>query len=63
MVPFAEVVLLTAMEYHREDDSHGGQDGNMSVDFNDEEEDEPNAKGCQNCWVPRLTTIGDISDF
>ena len=63
MVPFAEVVLLTAMEYHREDDSHGGQDGNMLVDINDEEEDEPNAKGCQNCWVPRLTTIGDISDF
>ena len=23
MVPFAEVVLLTAMEYHRKDDSHG----------------------------------------
>merc|ERR1712218_234306 len=28
VVPFAEVVLLTAMEYHRKDDSHG-LDGNM----------------------------------
>ena len=62
MVPFAEVVLLTAMEYNREDDSHG-QDRNMLVDINDEEEDEPNTKGCQRCWVPRLTTIGDVSDF
>ena len=52
MVPFAEVVLLTAMEYNREDE-------NMSVEMNVEEEDEPKEKGCQKCWVPRLTTIGD----
>merc|ERR1719278_2332697 len=30
MVPFAEVVLLTAMEYNREDESHGEQ-GNILV--------------------------------
>ena len=61
MVPFAEVVLLTAMEYHRKDDSHG-QDGNMLVEMNVEEEDEPKEKGCQKCWVPKLATTGDISD-
>ena len=52
MVPFAEVVLLTAMEYNREDE-------NLLVEMNVEEEDEPKEKGCQKCWVPRLTTIGD----
>ena len=41
MVPFAEVVLLTAMEYHRGDDIHG-RDGKMLVEMNVEsiEEDD-----------------------
>ena len=62
MVPFAEVVLLTAMEYHRRDDGHG-QDGNMLVEMNVEviEDEEPEERFCQKCWVPQLETIGDIS--
>ena len=63
MVPFAEVVLLTAMEYHRRDDSHG-QNCNMIVEMNDEgiEGDEPKEKCYQQFWVPQLATIGDIPD-
>ena len=59
MVPFAEVVLLTAMEYHRREDSHG-QICNMLVEMNDEgiEVDEPKEKCCQKFWVPQLATIG-----
>ena len=60
MVPFAEVVLLTAMEYHRRDEGHG-RDGNMLVKMNVEgiEEDELKEK----LWVPQLKTIGDISTY
>ena len=57
MVPFAEVVLLTAMEYHRRDDSHG-RDGNMLKDINYEAEE----RWFQKFWVPHLSTIGDIPD-
>ena len=60
MVPFAEVVLLTAMEYHRKDDSHA-RDGNRLVKMNEEgieEEDEPEERGCQMFWFPQLATIG-----
>ena len=55
MVPFAEVVLLTAMEYHRRDED-------MVVDLNVEFY-EPGEKECQKCWVPQLKTIGDISTY
>ena len=60
MVPFAEVVLLTAMEYHRKDDSHA-RDGNRLVKMNEEgieEEDEHEEKVCQKFWFPQLATIG-----
>ena len=60
MVPFAEVVLLTAMEYFRKDDSYG-QNGDMMVEMYDEniEEDEPEEKECLTFFVPQLSTIGD----
>ena len=52
MVPFAEVVLLTGMEYNRRD-------------ANDEEkskknitEDDLEGKHCQKCWSPDLKTLG-----
>ena len=53
MVPFAEVVLLTAMEYHRRDDSHG-KNWNILVKMNDEgiEGDEPEEKCCQSFGFP-----------
>ena len=64
MVPFAEVVLLTAREYHRRDDSHG-PDGDMLAEMNGEgiEEDEPEEKSWQELLVPQLSTIGDNPDF
>ena len=51
MVPFAEVVLLTAMEYYR-DDSHGEQ-GTLLMPLNDSEQI------YQKCWIPELKTLGD----
>ena len=64
MVPFAEVVLLTAMEYYRVD-SHGGQETwlmPISVDEEgEEEEDDSKEKRCQRwkrCWIPELKTLG-----
>ena len=58
MVPFAEVVLLTAMEYHR-DDTHGEQ-GTMLTRLNArEDEDDSEEKRCQSCWIPKLKTIGN----
>ena len=64
MVPFAEVVLLTAMEYHRRDDSHG-QDEDMLVQIMvkgiEEDECTPQKKAHKQISVPQLKTIGDIS--
>ena len=59
MVPFAEVVLLTAMEYFRKDDIYG-RNGDMLVEMYDEniEEDEPEEKECLTFLVPQLSTIG-----
>ena len=60
MVPFAEVVLLTAMEYNRNDD---GQNGNMLLEMGNESLDGPEEKGCKRCWTPRLKTIGNILHY
>ena len=61
MVPFAEVVLLTAMEYNR-DDKHG-ENGNLLMPLNvgEEEEDESKEKRCRRCRLPGLKTFGDNS--
>ena len=50
MVPFAEVVLLTAMEYQRKDED---------LDHQDEDEDDSDKYQCRNCWRPSLKTIGN----
>ena len=62
MVPFAEVVLLTAMEYYRDDD--GTEDHNdllrpLSVGVGVGVFDDSEGKRCQGCKTPRLKTIGD----
>ena len=62
MVPFAEVVLITAMEYQRKDDSPG-QGGHLMVGINIEEADEPKEEGCKTCWLPLLITIGTIYNW
>ena len=62
MVPFAEVVLLTSMENHRRDDSHGrDEDKMLKTDVDDIEKDKPEEKECQKCLVSELKTIDDIS--
>ena len=60
IVPFAEVVLLTIMEYHRKDGHNENILGETSIESL--EEDEPEGKGCKECWMPRLKTPGDIDD-
>ena len=59
IVPFTQVVLLTAMEYHRKD----GQNENMLMDMSVEsfEENEPEGTGCKRRWIPQLKTLGDIN--
>ena len=60
MVPFAEVVLLTAMEYYRDDIN--GELGNVLMPLNmgeEEEEDNSVEKRCQRCRIPKLKTLGD----
>ena len=59
MVPFAEVVLLTAMEYNRKDDSREGDGGFFDqTSLEDACEEDKQETPCQNCWVPQLKTIG-----
>ena len=51
MVPFAEVVLLTAREYHRDDEQ-------VRNTFMNGEEVELEGKRWQKCQVPTFRTIG-----
>ena len=74
MVPFAEVILLTAMEYNRGDKKKGrktkkkGKETSKtttitvatSMDVHHISEDEPEEKGCRRCWIPQLETLGNI---
>ena len=63
MVPFAEVVLLTAMEYYREDEDQG-QNGKMvmvqEMNAESQEENKPEEEETKRCWTPQLKTLGDI---
>ena len=59
MVPFAEVVLLTAMEYFREDDSPE-EHNNLIIEIINSDNDEPKEKRCIKLRTPLLKTIGDI---
>ena len=54
MVPFVEVVLLTAMEYYR-DDSHEEHES-LSLNVG---EDEGERSGEKRCRIPELKTLGD----
>ena len=64
MVPFAEVVLLTAMEYHRMDVSHIlNEEIPMEMDIESQEKDASEEKGCKSCWIPQLKTLGDMNDI
>ena len=60
LVPFAEVVLLTAIEYLREDkqEEEIETSGIVSVEDNELETKEGNVTKVD--WVPMLTIIGKI---
>ena len=58
MVPFAEVVLLTAMEYFREEDSPE-EHNNLIIEIINSDKDEPEEKRCIKLRIPLLKTIGD----
>ena len=53
MVPFAEVVILTAMEYQRIDDD-------IPMDMNIDSQEKEN--GCKRCWVAWLKTLGALNN-
>ena len=57
MVPFVEVVLLTAMEYHRDDSQE--EHRSISMHVGEGEEDDSEEKRFQRCWIPELKTLGD----
>ena len=68
MVPFAEVVLLTAMEYNRKDSSNEDEGSKllkkrrmhmiMENGGNGDDNDQINEEQCQKCWLPELKTLG-----
>ena len=59
MVPFAEVVLLTAMEYQRKDDSHERIEPNLlEMTIEDENDNGHGVKQCLRRWTPDLKTVG-----
>ena len=62
MVPFAEVVLLTAMEYNRDDNQR--EHGTMVMPINvgdDEGKNDSEEKEIQRCWIPELKTLGETN--
>ena len=59
MVPFAEVVLVTAMEYHRDDNQ--GEDTNMLKPLKVGAEDPEKYSGKKRCHMYKLKTLGDNS--
>ena len=59
MVPFAEVVLLTAMEYNRKDDDlEQREDTPLQMSMEENEEDDSGEKCYRRCWIPDLKTVG-----
>ena len=58
IVPFAEVILLTAKEYHRDDNSGEHETNLMNLGEGEEEEEDLKDKRCQRCWLPQLKTLG-----
>ena len=57
MVPFAEVVLLTAKEYNRDDKN--SEYGSTLMPLNVKEEEKEDDEDEKRCWLPELKTFGD----
>ena len=66
MVPFTEVILLTAMEYHRKEQTVEEKEKAFlsvsSIVDEDENAITPNDEECKcrvtRCWIPELKTFG-----
>ena len=65
MVPFAEVILLTAMEYKREDISDKNKDTFIVAPIYDEDQNMESSDETPRCtsskprfWLPQLKTVG-----
>ena len=58
MIPFAEVVLLTAREYHRDDEEIGGTLLSINKIENDDQS-ESAVKRCQGCQSSTFKTLGN----
>ena len=59
MVPFAEVVLLTAMEYNRKDDDlEQREDTSLQMSTEENDEDDSGEKCYRRCWILDLKTVG-----
>ena len=60
MVPFAEVVLLTAIEYCRQDiNIEECETFDMGMHFEEEKDELSDNEICKICWVPELKTLGN----
>jgi len=58
MVPFAEVVLLTAMEYNRKDDDlEQREETSLQMNTEENDEDDSGEKCYRRCWIPDLKTV------
>ena len=63
LVPFTEVILLTAMEYQRKDTLDEAKDIVSIVSFIDEEDEEKTKQQwskSRKYWFPQLKTLGEI---
>ena len=64
MVPFAEVVLLTAMEYNRKDDDlEHREDTSLQMSMEENDEDDSGEKCYRRCWIPDLKTVGRFTSL
>ena len=64
MVPFAEVVLLTAMEYNRKDDDlEQREDASLQMSTEENDEDDSEEKCYRRCWIPDLKTVGKCTSL
>ena len=64
MVPFAEVILLTAMEYNRKDDDlEQREDTSLQMSTEENDEDDSGEKCYRRCWIPDLKTVGKCTSL
>ena len=58
MVPFVEVILLTAMEFQRKDETQEMVESMEVRRTLEDNSDDPDDEDCQRCWTLDLKTVG-----